>query len=391
MLARISVFETLIVIAYVWGVRTISITDKNEHEGIALRVAIVQRDIDQRRVFQSYSGDDEERMAARQTRIASHVLGLLKRVPSESVDLVVTPETAFTQTFFDIDLDLLASIQAAEDRIGAPLVTRATNVVVAASDNSYVEYSHEAERVNGLFQYRMYNGLFVFRQGDEARQLRANYRKIHLVPFAETVPGMEHFPSIRRIIAPVTMTLPGKPEQRPIRLETVVGKRHFGYRFGPSICFENKFACLQNRMARRGAQVLINISNNAWFSGSSGIDFLFHGARTRPVETRIPMILCSNSGETALLGGAGRVVDQLPRDTESILFGSLSVPRNPSPTLYARFGDWFGILAFAGSLVILLVIRLRRRLPTGGEFTFQPHQQPIALPSRRGADRASGS
>jgi len=173
-LARISVFETLIVIAYVWGVRTISITDKNEHEGIALRVAIVQRDIDQRRVFQSYSGDDEERMAARQTRIASHVLGLLKRVPSESVDLVVTPETAFTQTFFDIDLDLLASIQAAEDRIGAPLVTRATNVVVAASDNSYVEYSHEAERVNGLFQYRMYNGLFVFRQGDEARQLRAN-------------------------------------------------------------------------------------------------------------------------------------------------------------------------------------------------------------------------
>lgn len=359
-----------IAVAFAWGAWVMSATSARERDGLPLRVAIVQPNIDQQDKLDSYSGTDEEKKAPFQKKIAAATLDLVGQIEPGSVDLVITPETSFTQDFFDVDLECLTGIRKAVQRLGAPLITGATDAIfINGSDKSRVEDPRRAEQINGYFQYRMYNGLFVFRPDEEARdekgrplpKLRAEYRKIHLLPFAETVPYLEEYPDLRRKIAPVSMTLEGETNQGPIPVKTAVTETGSTYLFGPSICYESEFAYLQNRMARRGAHLLINISNNDWFEGSLGIDFLFHGARSRAAETRLPFVLCSNSGMTAVLDGTGRVVEQAPMQKATILTTTIPLPRQPRLTLYARFGDWFGAGGFIASLAVVLMTIIRRK------------------------------
>src|SRR5690606_12918221 len=116
-------------------------------------------------------------------------------------------------------------------------------------------------------------------------------------------------------------------------------------RIAPSICFEDLFAYLSNRQARRGAQLHINITNNAWFDPTAGAVYHFAFAKFRAAETRLPMLLCTNSGVTAAVDAAGRVTERLPRMERGTLVTTVRVPKEPGVTLYGRVGDLFGILS----------------------------------------------
>jgi apolipoprotein N-acyltransferase len=173
------------------------------------------------------------------------------------------------------------------------------------------------------------------------------YAKRHLVPFGEFVPaGFSWFMAL--IDMPLSGFTAGPAKQAPLTLA--------GQHIAVNICYEDVFA---SEIAERAAAatLLINLSNTAWFGHSLAQPQHLQIARMRAMETGRPMLRATNTGMTALIEADGRVAAALPAFTRDALVVQVRGREGLTPYLY--LGD-SAILALAGLIVLLAVVRLRR-------------------------------
>ncbi len=172
------------------------------------------------------------------------------------------------------------------------------------------------------------------------------YDKIDLVPFGEFVPGAFSF--VNRITQEAGDFAPG----RDIK---VLGAA--GHRLGVFICYESAFPDLVRQFTRQGADVLVNLSNDAYFGRSEAREQHLLLVRMRAIENRRYIIRATNDGITAVVDPAGRITKRLPQFEEaaaSVRYGVVE-----STTFYALHGDWFAWSCLAIGLV-LGIFHLRR-------------------------------
>ena len=187
----------------------------------------------------------------------------------------------------------------------------------------------------------------------------AHYGKQHLVPFAESVPFWE-VPAVRRLFSDLiglqSTWVPGATAtiyELPVR----DGGR---VRFATPICFEDAFPGLNRRFVRAGADLLINLTNDAWSQTVSAETQHFVAARLRAVEHRRVLIRATNGGVTAAVDPWGRVIGApAPLFTETALRLQVPVYRPAADTVYTRFGDYLPAV-LAAVLALFIFIRLRR-------------------------------
>jgi apolipoprotein N-acyltransferase len=207
--------------------------------------------------------------------------------------------------------------------------------------------------------------ILVPAEGDELQV----YRKIHLVPFGEYVPLRHSFPLFAAIAG---RWVPGDfgrgQEYSRFALTTAP------VRIAPLICFEDTIGDLTRQFilpnaSQRGADLLVNITNDGWFLFSGGSHQHLANAVFRCVETRRPMIRAANTGVTCFINEFGRVTDMLKDEhgstfTEGALQGIINVPLNSDLTFYVRYGELFSEIC-AGITVLtllgLLTATFRRR------------------------------
>ncbi len=173
------------------------------------------------------------------------------------------------------------------------------------------------------------------------------YDKIDLVPFGEFVPPVFSF--VNRITQEAGDFVPG----HDIKVLNAAG-----HRLGTFICYESAFPDLVRQFSRQGADVLINLSNDAYFGPSEAREQHLSLVRMRAVESRRYIIRSTNNGITAVIDPAGRIVKQLPSYREmaaAVRFGTVG-----ETTFYARHGDWFAW----GCLVVSLLLCFRPSVPT---------------------------
>ena len=186
-----------------------------------------------------------------------------------------------------------------------------------------------------------------------------HYGKQHLVPFAESVPFWE-VPAVRRLFSDViglqATWVPGASAtiyELPVRDGGAV-------RFATPICFEDAFPYLNRRFVRAGADLLINLTNDAWSQTVSAQTQHFVAARLRAVENRRVLIRATNGGVTAAVDPWGRLIGSAaPLFTETALRLQVPVYRPAGDTVYTRFGDW--LPALLGVLLAPLLVTRRRR------------------------------
>jgi apolipoprotein N-acyltransferase len=175
----------------------------------------------------------------------------------------------------------------------------------------------------------------------------AVYDKRRLVPFAEYAP-VRGVPGLGwRFDTPGAYT----PGTGPVVFTRPAP-------FGVLICYEAIYPRLARDLARAGARFLINISNDAWFGTSAGLEQHFAASVFRAVETRRALARGTNTGITALVGPSGRIVARFPTDRRAAWV--VDVPLRDGITPYARLGDLF---AWASVGVTLLLLVRRRILP----------------------------
>ena len=174
------------------------------------------------------------------------------------------------------------------------------------------------------------------------------YHKRHLVPFGEFVPpGFRWFMSLAQI--PMSDFTPGVVQQAPLRVGDL--------KVAPNICYEDAFGEEIIR-ALPEADLLVNLSNVAWFGDSLAPAQHLQIAKMRSLETGRMSLRATNTGMTAIIGADGRLVAALPPYTQAALRGEVRGYEGATP--FVRWGNT-PIVVFS-MLLILFAIRRKVRV-----------------------------
>jgi apolipoprotein N-acyltransferase len=208
-----------------------------------------------------------------------------------------------------------------------------------------------------------YNGAALF--SDRGRNVQV-YHKIHLVPFGEYMPLRHSFPLFAAVAGKL---VPGDFDAG--RDYTVFRSEKDDVRIAPLICFEDTIGDLTRQFVLRGANVLVDVTNDAWFLHSAGSQQHLANAVFRCVETRRPMVRAANTGVTCFVNEFGHVTQVLHDETgstftEGVLSGNIDVPIHGDVTFYARHGELFAEICAVLTLTVTaacLLGKLLRRTP----------------------------
>jgi apolipoprotein N-acyltransferase len=270
----------------------------------------------------------------RARRIFDNLLDLTATpVAGASPALVVWPEVAVT-FLFDRSPDAIAMAA----RAAPPGAALAVGSVRAEGDPP---------------GWRLFNSLLFHGPDGEAL---GRYDKIRLTPFGEYVPyawvlgrlgvgtlgeGLSGFtPGAAR--GPVA--LPGLPP------------------FAPLICYEIVFPRDVARAAR-GADWILQVTNDAWFGDSGGPWQHLAQARARAIEQGLPVARAANTGVSAMIDAHGRLRSLLPLGERGVLDSPLPPPIAPPP--FARLGPWLGLAPFAMVALFTVAARVFGRVRSG--------------------------
>ena len=224
----------------------------------------------------------------------------------DSPNLIVWPETA-VPAYFNRDKEVKDRILELSQKINTSLLVGAATAMRGKSFNSAILIS----------------------SGKVIQQ----YDKLHLVPFGEYVPGLFSF--IRNFIE-IGDFSEGK-EWTVFPLPS----------FAVLICFEDVFPYLSRGFVKRGADFLINISNDAWF-GDTGAPYQHcQSAVFRAVENRVNVIKCSNTGVSCFINPTGKIFSKFSKKGKDIFvegyFTQKIVVEKRAQSFYTRFGDVFAL------------------------------------------------
>lgn len=324
------------------------------------RVALLQSNIPQTFRVMTYSIDETLSIMADLTREA--------RSTKPPPDLIIWPETSYPIGHVVIDPQIESrqfqeqARQASPETSPADWIDRRTQSLAllrrwaaeAGAPMLVGTTSYEFQRSG----FRKYNAAILIQAKPENTAI-PTYAKIHLVPFGEYVPLLKSFPWLTVLTPYRGMHIPDLDyPDAPSWIDWN------GTRAAVAICFEDTVPQAVGRLFRespqgRAVDVLINMTNDGWFRGSSEHDMHLAISVFRAVEHRSPLVRAVNTGISAVIDGNGILHATLPKLKAGVL--SEQVLLDPRQSLYTYLGDWMGW----GSLALcvgLAVCDLGRRV-----------------------------
>jgi len=159
--------------------------------------------------------------------------------------------------------------------------------------------------------------------------LHAPQAKMALLWFGETIPLSEYLPALRQIFFRAGSLLPGPGVVLIERGETRIGVLN---------CYEDTLPAIGRRVARARPNLLVNLTNDAWFGRTSEPELHLRLAVLRAVEARLDLVRAVNLGVPAWIDATGSIRARGADDRASVLVVTPAL-NDTSPTLYTRAGD----------------------------------------------------
>jgi apolipoprotein N-acyltransferase len=241
--------------------------------------------------------------------------------PTASVtpDIILWPESP--APFLDKDPRLLAALRTLALSMQAPIVAGTTSL-----------------DPNGVHADMYNSALFVGVDGVVA----GRYDKIHLVPWGEYIPYKQFFSFAKNLTQQAGDMTHG--------WRRIVFKSG-DHSFGVFICYEEIFGDEIRLFVKRGAQVLVNISNDGWYGDTCAPWQTLDMSRMRAVENRRWVLRDTNTGLTTIIDPYGRLTASIPRHALTSLAAKYGY--RSDLTFYTVHGDLFAYLCGIISLGIV--------------------------------------
>ncbi len=169
------------------------------------------------------------------------------------------------------------------------------------------------------------------------------YNKMHLVPYGEYVPLRRILPFIKKLTAGIGDFVRGR---EPVIMETP------SFKIGSLICYEIIFPGLVRKFTDKGANILVTITNDAWFGRTSAPYQHFSMAVFRAIENRVPVIRAANTGISGFIDSKGRIQRSSDIFVKEVLTEDVTIG-GPSKSFYSRYGDVFTFLCIIGAVLLI--------------------------------------
>jgi apolipoprotein N-acyltransferase len=319
---------TLLLFTLVYGYFTIT----NTIAGNKVKISLVQGNIEQSKKW-------DPKFAREIMQIYGE---LTQEVSKDKPSLIIWPETA-TPGAIGLNPSLFAE-----------LISIARNAGTCVLLGSAQHRKFEQKRDTGL---KYTNSAFLI-DPEPKKIKRQRYDKIRLFPFGEYLPYREVIPW-----SLISIRVSDSDNYKPGKEYTVF--KHLDFKFGVTICWENVFPDLVRQFVKRGAQCIINLTNEAHFGKTAAPHQLVSMSVFRAVENRIYVVRCANTGVSCIIDPHGRIINRIKDEKGEDIFvrGVMTgwiIPLD-SKTIYTRYGDWLVWVALIGSGVFLVVALFKKR------------------------------
>ena len=241
--------------------------------------------------------------------------------------LLVWPESVFPDTFFKSKNSRLKVLAFAEEH--------QTNILFTTVDWERTQTGHKFYGVSVL----------VGKKG----KVLGRYNKIFLIPFGEMIPFSDLFPDVavwlRKNIANMSEFDQGT-EYTVLPLEKNI-------QLSAPICFDIFNPAVMRGMVHNGSNLVLNLSNLAWFGRTTASDNMVAILRWRAIENRVPVVFASNNGESLFIAANGKnMSQQLGLFEEGTLNSKVQLQSQFS--FYREYAEW----VWAGFIFLFLVLLL---------------------------------
>jgi len=266
---------TSLLASYIYGVLYI----KNNQEKKNLKIRVVQGNIKQEMKW-----DDLQKYK----NFFKHI-DLTNSSSLEDVDAVIWSETAIPYVISNNNEELLKELRKATPKNGV-LVSGALNAKYFTKEKFDIS--------------NIYNSVVTLNKSGIVNI----YNKHHLVPFGEYVPLQKYLPFVQKITNGAMGFSSGDGPK------TVKAKN---LSFSPLICYEVIFS---DKIIEKNTKpdLLVNVTNDAWFGSSIGPHQHLNIARMRAIENKTPLIRAANTGISAAIDKFGRVIKKIDLNQEGV-------------------------------------------------------------------------
>lgn len=305
----------ILAITATWGIHRLSLP---EDQSTPVRASLVQGNINQ----------DQKWEVAFQQSTVDRYLGLSAEAAATSTpDIVLWPETSMPFYY-------------QEHKTYGPAIrafAAAKNTAILLGAPGY------ANKASGNKKWTVFNRAFlVGPDGNDA----GHYDKEHLVPFGEYIPPGFDLPFLQNFMQGVGDFTPGV-DTNPLRLGNLA--------LGVLICYETIFPEIAQQRVADGANLLVNISNDAWFGLTAAPEQHIQLAMLRAIEQSRYVLRGTNTGISAIIDTRGRITERGGLFRAEVISGTAYATTERTP--YHRAAPYMG---YGGALLVLLLLAVPR-------------------------------
>ena len=310
---------------YLYGLIRANSVDTEMSNSKKVKASLLQGNIDQ---------GIKKRSSEYRGTILSNYLDLIEKASGFNPDIVVWPEAAFPLSL----PDEMSSFSNKDRLLNADSFP--FGQIVGVSTYSY----SQGKRL-------LHNGAFIL---DENLDVVGKYYKSHLVPFGEYVPlGIP----VEKFVSGVGTFVPGE-EVKPVEISHNDNR----IKAGILICYEGIFPEISREHSKKGANLLVNLTNDAWYGISSAPYQHLSMYVFRAIENGKFVLRAANTGVSAFINPYGKITAQTGIFERGILNGEISLMEGR--TIYTSIGDVFAILCllFTFGMIVLSKAIQRKRV-----------------------------
>lgn len=313
-LARTIVVASTLIVLFVWWATGYVASQWRRGDANALpeTAALLQPNISQEMRWS----------ASNVVAIFQRMMAMTEDAANHGVRMIVWPESTVPLSYATTDFyrDAIESVSS----------TRNADIILGS-------VAEDPARPN-----RLWNAAFLVSGG----RTIGHYDKIRLVPFGEYVPLRKMLFFAEKLVHAVGEFEFGTND-RPLR-----GR----YAYGPAICYEVVYPRITATQVKHGAEVIVTITNDAWYDGTYAPRQHLNQARLRAVEADRWMLRAATTGISAVVDPTGRIVQEIPMGQQGTIYAKFAVKQTITP--YVRFGDWF---AWVSGIAVIIALVVRRR------------------------------